>query len=154
MSVTQADVPQWARAVRGKLGLSQSKLAAMLGVSSRAVQSYEQGWRAMPRPVASQLMTVLAIHCDHSNQSPPCWSLTGCPDETRGRCQALKVGQGRFCWVLSGSVCGNRRAPGSAAGPQPCIGCVVMRNLLDGPSRPTVAGPAPSAEESKQEEQK
>ena len=154
MSVTREDLTEWVRTVRGQLGLSQSQLARLLGISPRAVQSYEQGWRVPPRPVASQLMTVLALHRDHPNKSPPCWSLTGCPDATRGSCEALKVGGGHFCWLLSGGACGNRRAPGRAAGPQQCIGCVVMRNLLDGPCRQTVADSGLSSTESIQEEKK
>jgi len=36
------------RRVRGLLGKSQSEMAALLGISTRAVQSYEQGWRPSP----------------------------------------------------------------------------------------------------------
>jgi DNA-binding XRE family transcriptional regulator len=139
MSVTQEDITEWVRAVRGKLGLSQSQLADLLGVSARAIQSYEQGWRTPPRPVTSHLMTVLALYSEHPTQSPPCWNLTGCSSEKRRGCAAWSVGHGRFCWLLSGRACGNRRTSGSAAGPQQCVGCIVVKNLLEGPSRPTVA---------------
>ena len=149
MSVAQEDMTEWVRAVRGKLGMSQSQLADVLGVSSRAVQSYEQGWRTPPRPVTSHLMTVLALYRDHPMQSPPCWNLTGCTAEKRRRCAACSVGRGRFCWLLSGRACGNRRTSGQAAGPQQCVGCIVMKNLLEGPCRQTVActGPAKKMKE-------
>ena len=45
-------------AVREALGRSQSQLADMLGVSVRAVQSYEQGWRTCP-PNLQKLLGVL-----------------------------------------------------------------------------------------------
>jgi len=149
MSASSENKKEWARVVRAKLGLSQSQLAAVLGVSVRAVQSYEQGWRAMPRPVAAQLMTVLALHSDHPNQSPPCWSLTGCKEERRSHCAAFKVGGGRFCWMLSGSACG---MTSRAADPQPCVDCVVMKKLLGGPCRHNVADTRPPTTDSRKEE--
>ncbi len=152
MSVAKAEMNEWVRAVRGKLGLSQSQLADILGVSSRAVQSYEQGWRTPQRPVTSHLMTVLALYGNHSSQSPACWRLTACNVEQRSRCKAYSVGRGRFCWLLSGGACGNRRRSGSGADSQPCIGCVVMRKLLDGPIRQTDASSGTSGTESIQEE--
>ncbi len=145
MSVTKSELNEWVRDVRGALGLSQSQLARLLGVSPRAVQSYEQGWRTLPQPTATQLMTVLALHRDHPDQYTPCWSLTGCPAEKRARCAADKVGRGRFCWLLSGQACGGPKV----TGPLLCIDCVVIRNLLTGPCRRTLAGPEHSAKEAK-----
>jgi DNA-binding transcriptional regulator YiaG len=40
---------------RGELGLTQSELAARLGVSLRAVQHWEGGDRRVPEPVARLL---------------------------------------------------------------------------------------------------
>ncbi|MDH4317770.1 MAG: helix-turn-helix domain-containing protein, partial [Desulfobulbaceae bacterium] len=33
---------------RAKLGKTQKELAELLGISLKAVQSYEQGWRSVP----------------------------------------------------------------------------------------------------------
>lgn len=41
--------------LRAKLGKTQKALAELLGVSLKAVQSYEQGWRAIPMHVERQL---------------------------------------------------------------------------------------------------
>ena len=45
--------------VRGKLGLSQSKFAAVLGISADTLQNWEQGRTPMD-PSARSLMTILA----------------------------------------------------------------------------------------------
>ena len=144
MRVTQDSQAKWVRIVRGGLGLSQSQLADLLGVSSRAIQSYEQGWRDVPWTISAQMMTVLALHRGHTDQGTPCWKLTGCPDERRIGCSAFKVGHGRFCWLLAGRSCGPMKSAGRANG-LPCAHCVVFRNLLDDPRQQTVAdGDAPT----------
>ena len=152
MNVVQQTMDEWVRAVRSKLGLSQSQLASVMGVSPRAVQSYEQGWRKPPQPFATQLMTVLALHVGHPDHFTPCWSLTGCQDAKRGTCRAVTVGRGSFCWLLAGRACGKNKTEGGASGELPCIGCTVMRTLLDGRCRQTVADNGQSDHDSKQEE--
>jgi DNA-binding XRE family transcriptional regulator len=139
MQVTTEDMATWLRTVRGVLGLSQAKFARLLGVSARAIQSYEQGWRNMPRPLVAHVMTVLAIYCDHPAQSPSCWSLTGCPEEARSRCTAFTLGRGHFCWLLTGTTCGKSEKTACASGSQPCIGCVVIKKMLDKSARPKAA---------------
>ena len=47
--------------VRGKLGLSQSKFAAILGISANMLQNWEQG-RRMPTGLAKALLRIAARH--------------------------------------------------------------------------------------------
>ncbi len=152
MNDTLDKMAEWVRTVRDKLGLSQSQLASVLGVSPRAVQSYEQGWRKPPQPFVTQLMTVLALHAGHPDHFTPCWSLTGCQDMQLRTCRAVTVGRGSFCWLLAGRACGKNKAEGRASGEIPCIGCAVMTNLLEGRCRKNVAGTGLSVHESIQEE--
>jgi putative transcriptional regulator len=49
--------------IRGKLGLSQSRFAAMLGVSKETLQNWEQG-RREPTAAARLLLRVAAKHPD------------------------------------------------------------------------------------------
>jgi len=152
MSIEQESQAKWVRSVRGRLGLSQSQLANLMGLSPRAIQSYEQGWRDVPRTITAQLMTVLALHRGHADQGTPCWRLTGCPEEKRAGCSASTVGRGRFCWLLAGRSCGPIKAAGSASG-LPCVHCVVFRNLLDDPRQHTVAGEGASPHATVQEKE-
>jgi putative transcriptional regulator len=47
--------------VRGKLGLSQSKFAAILGISADTLQNWEQG-RRTPTGPAKVLLKIAALH--------------------------------------------------------------------------------------------
>lgn len=52
------------KAIRTAAGLSQSQLAEASGVSLRAIQSYEQGWRSLrnvPKIVVKALADVLEV---------------------------------------------------------------------------------------------
>ena len=41
---------------RAKLGKTQAQMAQLLGVSLKAVHSYEQGWRSVPTAVERQML--------------------------------------------------------------------------------------------------
>jgi putative transcriptional regulator len=53
--------PTVASLARAKVGLSQSAFAALLGVSARTLQDWEQG-RRMPTGAAQTLLRVVAQH--------------------------------------------------------------------------------------------
>ena len=55
------DVPKDVRAIREKVGLSQSAFAALLGVSTRTLQEWEQG-RRTPTGPAYALLRVAHRH--------------------------------------------------------------------------------------------
>jgi DNA-binding XRE family transcriptional regulator len=113
--------------MRGILGQTQAELAAVLCVSPKAVQSYEQGWRRVPRRVMIQLLVLLAIHRRPNLKETPCWKITGCPEQKRKRCPSFTIAGGRFCWFVAPTVC----KPGSTAkGDIPCLQCPVIGRLL------------------------
>ncbi|MEW6776375.1 MAG: helix-turn-helix domain-containing protein [Bdellovibrionota bacterium] len=56
-----AEQPPDARELRERLGLTQSAFAALLGVSRRTLEDWEQG-RRTPRGPASSLLRVAARH--------------------------------------------------------------------------------------------
>ena len=49
------------RLIRRLLGRTQQELAHALGISTKAVQSYEQGWRKVPAHMMIQLFVLLAL---------------------------------------------------------------------------------------------
>ncbi|CAG4887873.1 helix-turn-helix domain-containing protein [Paraburkholderia gardini] len=55
--------PTAAALARAKVGLSQSAFAALLGVSTRTLQDWEQG-RRQPTGAAQTLLRVAALHPD------------------------------------------------------------------------------------------
>jgi len=122
--------------VRAKLGRTQAELANALGVSVKAVQSYEQGWRAVPTRVLIQLVVLLALYRKHSMDDVPCWEIRECPRDRREGCPAFTIGRGQFCWFVGDKDCRPpaQTEPGDAL---PCMSCPVIQRLLRGPKEYT-----------------
>lgn len=129
MSVDLGDL----RSIRKALGKSQSKMAALLGVSTRAIQSYEQGWRTPPATALKLAAYMLYLKCSQSQPAtgPPCWELRRCEPARRAECFAFQIGQGHCCWLVTGNTCGGRTFPSWPAKLAHCRRCPAMRRWLD-----------------------
>lgn len=122
------------KSIRCVLGRTQAELALALGISPKAIQSYEQGWRQPPMRVMIQLLVLLAIQRRHSGEDKPCWEVRNCPLPTRSSCPAFTVGRGQFCWFIGAKRCPPRRDE-SATGTLACMECPVILRLLKGSGR-------------------
>ncbi len=47
--------------IRRHLGKTQNQMAQILGVSAKAIQSFEQGWRNIPVHIERQILLILAL---------------------------------------------------------------------------------------------
>lgn len=113
------------------MGRTQSELASALGVSPKAVQSYEQGWRDVPIRVLIQLLVLLALYRKRTLDDVPCWELRKCAAAQREKCASFTVGRGQFCWFVGSEDC--RPAKDRKANPAlPCMDCPVVKRLLAG----------------------
>jgi DNA-binding XRE family transcriptional regulator len=121
------------RRVRDELGLSQSQFADLAGVSSRAIQSCEQGWR---KPSSSLERTLLLLLLAHRNgpefENLDCWDVRDCPAELRDGCLVFWCRQGHVCWLLSGNKCEGRPMRTWSDKKKACGRCDVMRRLVGG----------------------
>lgn len=99
------DTNEFARA-RKAINKSQRELAHLLGVSVRAIQSFEQGWRPVPVHVERQLLFLLAMR--RQRAQTPCWEMKGCPKEIREKCPAWEFHAGHLCWFITGTICRGR----------------------------------------------
>jgi len=118
--------------VRGILERTQAELATALGVSERAVQSYEQGWRSVPVRVMIQLLVLLALYRKQTMDDMACWKIRKCTLEQREQCAGFTVGRGQFCWFIGSHKC----RPAAEVDPRnllPCMSCPVVQRLLQGP---------------------
>jgi len=131
MSVDLGDL----RGIRKALGKSQSQMAALLGVSTRAIQSYEQGWRTPPATVLklAAYMLYLKRSGPVSASCPPCWEVRHCDPAERVDCFASQIGEGHCCWLVTGNACGKKTFPSWPAKLAHCRGCPVIRRWLDRP---------------------
>ena len=96
------------KSIRRVLGKSQSEMADVLGISVRAVQSYEQGWRPMPCRV--QQLSALLIYLNwrrSGGKAKPCWKIKDCEPERRAECAASQYKAGDLCWLITGTRCGD-----------------------------------------------
>ena len=120
------------KTLRAELGCSQREMAAVLGVSKKAIESYEQGWRKTP-PHVEQMVLLQAILRRHPDlrKIPRCWSLNKCSLEIRKRCPSAKLKLAGFCWFITGTLCHGEPAGSWAAKRDRCLECQVMKGLLE-----------------------
>ncbi len=89
---------------RSQLGKTQKTLAELLGVSLKAVQSYEQGWRSIPAHIERQLYFLLVNQRNKGNHKrKECWNQKKC--HGKKDCPAWEFQAGHLCWFLSGTLC-------------------------------------------------
>ncbi len=117
--------------IRGILGRTQTELAKALGISEKAVQSYEQGWRDVPVRVVIQLLLLLALYRKQSMDDVPCWEIRKCTSERREQCASFTIGRGQFCWFIGPTDCRPREGADDDA-LLPCMSCPVVQRLLAG----------------------
>jgi DNA-binding XRE family transcriptional regulator len=114
------------RKIRKKVGMTQAALARALGVSIRAVQSYEQGWRDVPTHIMVQLL-VLAAAFYPRGERKTCWEIRGCSPEAMEKCPCCKT-DGMLCWLVTG-----RKAAPCREGHDDlsaCLECPVVMQFL------------------------
>jgi len=119
------------RMIRDTLGKSQSEFADLLGVSTRAVQSYEQGWRPVPLYIQKLAATLLFLSWRKEGGRPsPCWKVRRCPPEKRETCPAFQFDAGDVCWLLHGTPCKEPGRGEETGRPTNCFSCPVVGQWL------------------------
>ena len=117
--------------IRSELGVSQSDLTALLGISTRAIQSYEQQWRR-PSDMVERLLLLLLIAHRNGDQlgRMKCWEKKACSPLIRKRCFAYRTGQGHLCWLFTGTLCAGKKIKNWKKKMELCQECSVMNELL------------------------
>jgi hypothetical protein len=115
---------------RQYLGKTQSQMAQLLGVSLKAIQSFEQGWRNIPVHIERQVLFLLA-----SKKSPPekersCWVVRKCPMEIRQNCPAWEFQVGNLCWFINGTICQGRTQESWQKKMKICRQCKVFQTMV------------------------
>ena len=91
--------------IRHYLGKTQAQIAQLLGVSPKAIQSFEQGWRNIPTNVERHLLFLLFLKKSPGGRKKMCWVVRKCPIETRRNCPAWELKMGHLCWFINGTIC-------------------------------------------------
>ncbi|MHB9035809.1 MAG: helix-turn-helix domain-containing protein [Armatimonadota bacterium] len=123
--------------IRSEMGLSQSELAAMVGIGTRAIQSYEQEWRQPSEMVERMLLLLLIAHRNGVELSRICcWEQKKCSPVVRDKCIAYVTRQGHLCWFLTGTMCAGQRQKSWGDKLKTCFECSFMQRLLNPPCEP------------------
>src|SRR5450830_674686 len=93
------------RNIRRIMDRTQKEMAAAFGISEKAVQSYEQGWRKVPVRVMILLLVLLALYRKQTMDDVPCWEIRKCSPAQRETCAGFTVGRGQFCWFIGSKNC-------------------------------------------------
>ena len=120
---------QVVKRLRRVLGVTQTELADALGISAKAVQSYEQGWRDTPLRIVKQLLTLVAMNKEDAKNGKPCWIVRECEPKAVETCPANKITHGRYCWAVASKACAEYHGD-----PDPtvlgCLDCDVVKQFL------------------------
>lgn len=98
------DDKEFAR-LRKKLDKTQKQMAQLLGVSIKAVHSYEQGWRSIPAHAERQMLFLISNKRGDSQVNKPCWVTKKCPPKKKKECPAWEFKSGKLCWFINGTIC-------------------------------------------------
>jgi hypothetical protein len=90
---------------RKKFKKTQAQMAQLLGVSLKAVHSYEQGWRKVPAAVERQMYFLAVKQNVKTGKNKNCWQIKKCSPEQKSNCPAWEFGAGELCWFINGTIC-------------------------------------------------
>jgi DNA-binding XRE family transcriptional regulator len=116
--------------IRRHLEKTQKQMAQVLGVSPKAIQSFEQGWRNIPVHVERQVLLILALKSRASRKDTPCWLRRDCPEENRQDCPAWQYDAGNLCWFINGTICEGKVQESWQKKMKICQECEVYRSIL------------------------
>lgn len=91
--------------LRKKLKKTQKEMAQLLGTSTKSIQGYEQGWRAVPGSVERQMYFLISRTKKNRNRSKPCWVVKNCSPDFKEKCPAWEYEVGHLCWFINGTIC-------------------------------------------------
>lgn len=101
---TRVDTQEF-KNIRKHLQKTQEAMARLLGISVKAIRSYEQGWRSIPAHAERQLLFLVAKKAEILKPVKPCWTINKCNEEQKGQCPAWEFRAGKLCWFINGTIC-------------------------------------------------
>ena len=116
--------------IRLYLGKTQNQMAQLLGISLKAIQSFEQGWRIIPVHTERQVLFLLGLKKSPRQKNRPCWVIRKCPMETKQNCPAWEFQVGNLCWFINGTVCHGQVQENWQKKMKICRQCKVFRTML------------------------
>ena len=116
--------------MRSRLGKTQKELAQLLGISIKAVHSYEQGWRKIPHHVERQLLFLLSRISRPDLNGKKCWDINQCPESRLEQCPAWEFKAGDICWFINGTKCSGKAHNSWQNKMEECRNCTVFSTFF------------------------
>ena len=116
---------------RSRLDRTKKEMAQLLGVSIKAIHSYEQGWRKIPGHVERQVYFLLSRTLQRTGEKKKCWDLLQCPEERMSRCPAYEFQAGDMCWFVNGTRCGGKIHDTWEKKMEECRTCDIFSEFFD-----------------------
>ncbi len=116
--------------IRRVFNKSQREMAQLLGVSVKAVNSYEQGWRNIPHHVERQSLFLLSLRPEISKGLKNCWKIKSCGKDMREGCPAWGFRAGKMCWFINGTICEGKPQGSWKKKMEMCRKCKMLRHIL------------------------
>ena len=114
---------------RKSIDKTQKQMAQLLGVSVKAVHSYEQGWRTVPPSAERQIFFLLSQKIGSRKPARNCWEIRNCPESTRAECPAWEFDAGKLCWFINGTICDGSIQKNWKEKMKICRSCDIFKNL-------------------------
>ncbi|MDZ7582604.1 MAG: helix-turn-helix transcriptional regulator [Deltaproteobacteria bacterium] len=118
------------KSCRLKLEKTQKQMGELLGVSIKAIHSYEQGWRPVPAAVERQLFFLLSRRLTGRRLTADCWNVKNCPPDRRANCPAWEFRSGAMCWFINGTICNGTVQKTWGDKMAVCRSCKIFKKLL------------------------
>lgn len=120
------------KTIRTRLSKTQKELAQLLGISIKAIHSYEQGWRKIPHHVERQLLFLLSrTILENGKVSKKCWEILNCPDKRQKKCPAWEFKAGDLCWFINGTKCSGEAHNSWEDKMEECRTCKVFKGFFE-----------------------
>lgn len=115
--------------IRKKLGRTQKQLSELLGVSLKAIHSYEQGWRKIPLHIERQLWFLIYQKNKNTKKiEKPCWERKKC--QLKEECPAYEFQCGDLCWFVCGTKCDCTKDIDVRDKMAICRSCKILKKLV------------------------
>ena len=116
--------------LRKKFSKTQKQMAQLLGISIKAIHSYEQAWRTIPAAVERQMYFLVSLMDENRQYRKPCWAVKKCSPDQKKRCPAWEFRSGDLCWFINGTVCEGTVQESWKEKMKICKSCEVFSSLL------------------------
>ncbi len=117
--------------IRAALDKTQKEMACLLGVSLKAIHSYEQGWRRIPHHVERQILFLFSRMLSGTGKKHGnCWDVLQCPADKLKKCPAWEFKAGDMCWFINGTICSGKAHDSWAEKIKECRSCSVFKQFF------------------------